>query len=452
VSVAATETPALSLEPAPWLTARRWKAAFGAALVLALALRLIAIAATPHFTPINDAADYDRYAVSLIADGKFPSSQLAPGPTAFRPPLFPLALSAAYEVSGVGSPSARWEAGRLLEAVLGTVTVGLIGLIALRLWGPLPALIASTLGALYPPLILVGSSLMSESLYIPLGLAAVLAALVHRGSSHRLRWAIAAGVLAALAALTRATMLALVVPILFLVWDARPLLSWPALRAPLAALIAAVLTLIPWTVRNEAVLHSFVPVSTETGYALVGTYNSEAQRRSDYPALWLPPIYEAARVRAVARGRNEAQLSDTLTGWAVDYAKAHPGSVAKVSWWSSLRLLNLTGTRFERWIEPTWGYDANLASLSVYSFWVVGTLALLGILTVGARRAPWAFWLCPISVLLPTVVVVGATRYRSPADPFVVMLAALAIAELSRRLAGRSTALRSSRPRAASEA
>jgi 4-amino-4-deoxy-L-arabinose transferase-like glycosyltransferase len=403
-------------------------------MALALVLRLVTIAATPHFRPINDSHDYDQYAVSLVKTGKFPDSQFAAGPTAFRAPLFPIVLSAAYEISGVDSASARWEAGRVLEAILGAITVGLIGLIALRLWGPPPAVVAAAVAAVYPPLILVGSSLMTESLYIPLGLAAVLAALLHRGSIHRLRWAIAAGILIALAALARPTMLAVLVPILFLVWDRRQRRSWSALRPPLAALVAALIVLAPWTVRNEVVLHNFVPVSTETGYAVVGTYNSLAQNRTDYRALWLPPLFESARLTKAARGLNEAQLSNKLTSWALNYIKAHPASVLATTWWSALRLLNLNGVRFERIAEASFGYDPNLAAISVYGFWVVGALALLGIATAAARRVPWAFWLCPMAVLLPTVVVVGATRYRSPADPFVVMLAALALVDLRRRL------------------
>ena len=120
-----------------------------AVVALALLLRVIVVLATPHYVPETDAADYDRIAVSLVQDGRFPGSLLAPagGPTAYRGPAFPFALAAAYEVSGVASKGARWEAGRLLEAVLGTIAVALVFLIAQRLWDRRTAIVAGLMAA-----------------------------------------------------------------------------------------------------------------------------------------------------------------------------------------------------------------------------------------------------------------------------------------------------------------
>jgi 4-amino-4-deoxy-L-arabinose transferase-like glycosyltransferase len=405
----------------------RFRYGLAAVIALALVVRLIVVLGTPHFRPIDDSADYDRYAVSLVRHGTFPDSQLAVGPTAFRAPLFPVALAASYELTGVASARDRWEAGRLLEVILGGVAVALICLIARRLWGRATALVAGAIAAIFPPLVLVGSSLMSESLYIPVGLAAVLAALYARDAERRHWWAVLAGALVGLAALTRATELALLLPVILLVWGRRPWLTWRAVRAPLLALAATLVALVPWTVRNFEVMHTFVPITDEGGYATLGTYNTYAAHRNDYPALWLPPLQEAARLIPLTRGRNEAQISSRFESLTGAYISAHPTYPLKVALWSALRLLDLTGVRFERYIEPTWGFPAWLAETSVYAFWVLGPLAALGIATRRARHAPWAFWLCPVVLLLSTVFVVGATRYRSPADPFFVMLAALAL-------------------------
>ena len=105
-------------------------------LALALAVRVLTIVLTPGFTPETDALDYDRHGVTIAVDSSYPSTVLAPGggPTAFRPPAMTVALGALYEVVGVDSERARWRAGRIFEAVLGTVAVALIALIALRLW------------------------------------------------------------------------------------------------------------------------------------------------------------------------------------------------------------------------------------------------------------------------------------------------------------------------------
>ena len=403
---------------------RFWEA-FAAVVTVALVVRVVVVLVTPHFVPRTDAADFDRIAVSLARHGVFPHSLWVAGPTAFRPPLFPLMLAAVYKIVGLGSASARWEAARMLEAGLGAATVLLIGVIALRLWGRRAAIVSAAIGAVFPPLVLVFSSLLSEALFIPLVLAAVLCALVARDSDHRLRWAVLTGVLLGLAALTRGNGIALVIPLGFLVWSVRPRLSRRSLAAPLALIAAAVLTLVPWTVRNARAFHEFVPITSETGFATAGTYNALAAHRPHYPGLWFPPVVLAAPIVAHHPHLNEAQLSDRLNSLAFNYATAHPGYVGQVFWWTGLRLLNLAGPHFERWAAPFESYPGWLALASVYAFWAVGLLALGGAFTAAARRAPPAFWGCPLVIFLSTVFLEGSTRYRSPADPFVVVLAAL---------------------------
>jgi 4-amino-4-deoxy-L-arabinose transferase-like glycosyltransferase len=411
----------------------RFRHGIAAILVLALAARLIAVAATPDFAPINDSADFDRYAVSLADTGRFPGSQLTPGPTAFRAPLFPLALAGAYELAGGSSARSRWRAGRLLEVLLGTLTVALICAIARRVWGRGTALVTGTIAAIYPPLVLVGMSLMSESLYIPLVLGAVLAALVARERRNPWPWVVLAGVLVGAATLARSTVLLVVLPVALLVWP-MPRRSWRSARAPGIVVAVALATLIPWLVRDARVMHQLVPVTDEGGYALIGTYNSIAAHRSDYPALYTPPLLEAARLLRGVHIGNEAHFADHLSTAALHYIDAHPAYVLKVSFFSAARLFDLTGVGFERWIEPSWGYPRGFSGFSVFAFWITGVLALVGLVSSAARRAPLALWLCPVAVLLPTIPVIGAARYRAPADPFLIMLAALGAIALTRRI------------------
>lgn len=197
---------------------RRWSFAQGlmAILLIAAAVRLLVTVLSPHYLPTNDAADYDRHAVAIATTGSYPLSGLG-GPTAFRLPAFPVLLAGVDKLVGVGAPSTRWEAGRIAEALLGVIAVGLIGLIARSLWGSKAALLSAALAAVYPPLLLVGSSLLSEPLYIALTLGAVLAALAHRRSAHPLGHAVLAGVLTGLAALTRGNGIFVLLPVALLV-------------------------------------------------------------------------------------------------------------------------------------------------------------------------------------------------------------------------------------------
>src|SRR5918912_989077 len=96
-----------------------------------------------------------------------------------------------------------YEVARLVQAVAGAVTVGLIGVLAGQLWSRWVALVAMAIAAVYVPLILVGGSLMSESLFPLLVGGATVCAIAHRRSAHRFRWAIAAGALTGIAGLLR---------------------------------------------------------------------------------------------------------------------------------------------------------------------------------------------------------------------------------------------------------
>jgi 4-amino-4-deoxy-L-arabinose transferase-like glycosyltransferase len=412
--------------------------------VIALVVRLIVVFATPHFQPIADSSEYDQSAVSLVSNGTFGESVATfhGGPTAYHPPLFSVALAGVYGVVGTGSAKHRWEAGRIFEAVLGAIAVGLIFLIALALWDPVIAVIAASIAAVYPPLVLVGSSLMSESLFIPLALGAVLAGLRAREHPSSWLWPVLAGVLAGLAALTRETGVPLLVVLCWLAWSGRPRFSRRALRAPLLVLGAAVVVLIPWTVRNEHEFGRFEPVTTGTGYALAGAYDHQAQTSKRFPALWAAPFADVAKVLHADPTANEAQISSGLTTMAVHYIEHNPGSVLKTAYWSTLRLLDLTGPGFERWFAPYEGYPRWLAGISVYAFWLIALLAIAGVFTSAVRRAPRAFWACPVIMFLSCVPFEGDTRYRSPVDPFLLILAAFALRSAWQRRRGGERARR----------
>jgi hypothetical protein len=66
-----------------------------------------------------------------------------------------------------------------------------------------------------------------------------------------------------------------------------------------------------------------------------------------------------------------------------------------------------------------------------------------------ARRTPWYVWAMPVLMFLSVVfLVVETPRYRTPIDPFLVLLATAALVTAARRaLAQRSTGRSSLRTR-----
>jgi uncharacterized membrane protein YqjE len=310
-------------------------------------------------------------------------------------------------------------------------------------------LLALGLSAVYIPLITVGGAVMSEPLFDAFMLAALVAALAHRRSPHRYRWALLAGVLGGLAILTRANALILLFPLVWAVWDGRPSRTRAALGPPLALVAVALITVTPWTIRNAVELHAFVPVSTQLGSALAGTYNDAVRADTQNPAAWqgLKHIPDYAVLFERVGRTPEPVLEGELRRAALRYIAHHPLFVAKVGWWNTRRMLELAGRPRSRATAATITVNHKWADRGIVCFWIVLGLALAGVATRRARNAPAFVWAVPALMFLSVVfLVVETPRYRTPIDPFLVLLAAAALAAGFERV--RATRLRPERPSA----
>jgi 4-amino-4-deoxy-L-arabinose transferase-like glycosyltransferase len=401
-----------------------------ALLAVALVLRLGYVAATPDYSIVHDARDYDYHARSIArGEGYGLSYEL---PTAFRPPGWSFLLAGVYDVAGVARDGVdeRLPPARIVLAFIGTLAVALIGVIAAQLWGRREALAALALGAVYLPLILIGGALMSEPLFVVLMLGSLAAALQLRRSRHKLGWALVAGFVAGLAILTRANGLVLLLPLAVGAWDLRPRWTWRALAPPALLVVVALATVAPWTIRNAVELHSFVPVSTQLGSALAGTYNDDARLDRENPASWrsLRRIDELRSIYGQVGTIPEAELEKQLRHASFEYIRDHPAYVGTVAFWTTRRMLELGGLDWARHTYSTVSVGPDWANAGVICFWVIALLAVAGAFTVRARRTPPFVWAVPLLMYLSVVVLVVETpRYRSPIDPFVILLAALAV-------------------------
>ncbi len=420
---------------------RRWLAP-GAIVLLAIVLRLAAVGADSGYRPANDAFEYDYIARSIAAGDGYPKTGylLQGGPTAVRGPGYPYLLGGVYALTGDSL-----TAGRLLGVALGALSVLLLYLIARRIWGRRIGLIAAAMGAVFPPLVLLSRDLVSENLFIALELAAVLCVLNFRRSGGALRWAVAAGALCGVAGLTRNAGLALAIPIVLGVWTLRPRWRGTALAAPLLAVACGALVIVPWMVRDAAEFGRFVPITTSSGIASAGTYNDASYRDSASHGAWRDPqIVPEYTHLFVTPGRDEAVVDSILRADARDFAWRHPGYVAETSAWNLLRLFELSGGSVvdehgrvvnDRGIgsEDPIGERIGIA--------LAALLALAGIVAILKSRSrsrseggppkipsgPLFLWLIPILMLLIAMPIAGLPRYRLPADPFILILAAIGL-------------------------
>jgi hypothetical protein len=201
---------------------------------------------------------------------------------------------------------------------------------------------------------------------------------------------------------------------------------------------AAVLVVAPWTVRNLLTLHALVPVSTEVGYTLAGTYNQASRADQHWPAVWkeaehgASPEYASILFYASTQRWDERKLGDRLLSAAIADIGRDPAYVLKVGMWNTIRMFQLGELDFAVANLRDTNIPRIPALLAIYGFYPLGLLALAGIGTARVRRAPAWIWLLTVG-LGTTVFVTGFIRFRSPIDPFLVMLAALPIAVLLER-------------------
>jgi 4-amino-4-deoxy-L-arabinose transferase-like glycosyltransferase len=260
---------------------KRTLIALGAIALLGLFVRAYVVV-DPVAHPGDDSRAYYALSKALYEEQSFggpefeDSSDWSPGA--------PFLYAAAFYATG----GAREGTARIVEALLGVATILVVFALAWRLGGRrhgrFVGLFAAFAVAIYPPFIHTTGVVMSEPPAM-LTLPAAVLAFLWAGDRERTWPWLVPGFLFGLTAMFRpeyllvgATFVALAV--LRVGFGTKeggngaPRRGWrPGLVAGAALLIALVLPILPWTVRNLVVLDKVVPISTGGGKALyVGTY------------------------------------------------------------------------------------------------------------------------------------------------------------------------------------
>jgi 4-amino-4-deoxy-L-arabinose transferase-like glycosyltransferase len=416
---------------------RRPAVAVAAAFVLvAFGLRLAELERSTY-RPVHDATSYLRLGSEVATDGSYGAPGSAAGgttgPTAYFPPAYPYLVAGVDRLTGLrGTGASTVRAQRVTQALIGTGTVVLVGLIAYELFGISAGLIALAVASVYPPLIELSAVLVAENLMTMLTLAAVYTALRALRDGGRARWLIVSGVCIGLATLAHTNAVVLVLPIAFAMRDLSGVGKPRSLAGPLALAVVTLLTLIPWLIRDEIVMHRFIPITDEAGVTLVGTYNKVSPGATPaYRWLYYAKLGEFHQLAAEAHNLTEPQLSSRLVSKAEDYIGAHPAAPLAAALHNTLGLLELEGSSAWRESAASIGVAGGTARIGVIAFWLLALLALAGAVTQMARRAPGWVWAVP-GLLTLTVVFVNAEtpRFREPIDVFLILLATCAIATL----------------------
>jgi len=419
------------------LTRRR---AVLALLCLALGLRLgFMIGVVGFHAPIRgDEINYQDHAANLASGKGFVGAD--GHPTAARPPLLPVALSGLYRVFGV-----RIEVGRILEVLLGVAVVGLTYLVAARFCSTRVALAAAGLATVNPYLIFISSYLLTENLYTLLLLALVL--VLARGGGPGLaskRSLLAAGCLMGLASLTRpnAVFLAIFIVPAILFWAREPALG--RLVKVAALLVAIVVTLTPWAIRNHARLGSWIFFTTHGGITFY-----QANNRLVYD---VPSFHGSVAPREALPGwetiSRAGELESDRLAWsfALAFLRESPGLIPRLALEKALRFWRLRSHAPSSGVKSGWWWSKNKSLGNLASSFDFGVIyaalvfpcALVGVVvTARAYRELYILYAVVSVHMLVALAFYGSLRARIPIEPVLAVFASLGGAYVVGRIRGR---------------
>jgi len=387
---------------------------------------------------IGDANFYHRGA-QLLADGKGFISTFSYdvfGKTiqdASHPPLYILWL-AIPSVFGWSTTTAH----QLWTIPIGVATIATVGYCGKDMIGRRTGLIAAALVAVYPNVWSHDALITSETMAIFTTTVTVWMGYRYWRAPSMKR-ALALGLAVALAVFARSEMAMLipfmVIPLLLATRGA----SWKERWKRLVAAGLMVLAIVgPWVAWNLVRFEEPVTLSTNFGLTLLsancdGTYygNDIGYWRMDC-AL---PVGDSIRALEIDQSVAEKGYRDA----ALDYIKEHKGRFAYVTlvrWARYTGLWDLTH-RFDQVykdMNPE-GREPYVAWTSVYMWFALAPLALVGAVVLRRRRIPFYIACAPIFATFVTATITfHQNRYRASAEPAICLLAAVTIDAIVRRV------------------
>jgi 4-amino-4-deoxy-L-arabinose transferase-like glycosyltransferase len=341
----------------------------------------------------------------------------------------------------------RYSVVRASECLLDVLTILLIYAIAHKCYGRRVALLAAAIYAIWPTALIYTSQLASETPYTFLFCGFILLSLEF-AERKTLSWAIAAGFVLGFSLLTRGNAIFMVV--LMVPWG-----LWQFRRLPRAMLrsmaipAVALLTLVPWTIRNYRVFHAFVPFQSGGGDVLLGSNNRIIANDPSYYGYWIYAVSDLPEYRAqITAPNNEIVRDQVEKHLAVQWLRDHPET-----WWY------FAETRFRR----SWTPFLQAKSPRVFRIGMLvsyGPILLLFVFGVfptliRALKTNSPAWLLHLGILhfvLTAEVFWGSSRFRYPVEGLIIVVASETLVRLYGYFRSRGPVDSGSRPKEFAEA
>jgi 4-amino-4-deoxy-L-arabinose transferase-like glycosyltransferase len=397
----------------PRMFAKRW--GMLSVVVLAFLLRLTYASATAALWNPRT-WEQEQIATNLIERHAFLFETPMGTYRSYTEPLYPFLAAGVYLVT-----SHSQSALVIVQILISTMTVLLTGRIGERIKGRGAGSIAALLTAIHPGLIHYASVLHPFVLDSFFFVAAAVLLIRYRQSATS-RDGVAGAAVIGLGALTRPTILLFLIPLCWTAWRSTDGLAARSRRtAGLAALALAVV--LPWTIRNAAIHHTFMLTRSGTGFVFWLGNNPRSSGSAildgGQPVVFTAPPELLLR----ARSANEVQRDRIFEDAAWAYIRQDPGAALRRI---GRRLIDFW------WFSQRWGLKFSRPARLVYRWWWI---AILSLTVAGAfetfrlepmrRRSVWLLIGIAVLISVGQSVYYVEGRHRLAIEPLLMPVAAI---------------------------
>jgi len=419
---------------------------------VALGLRLVYLGQlqdSPIFdAPIMDAKYHDEWARVIGQDWSqalLEGVTLHPGSAYFRAPLYAYFLALIYTVFGQD-----YLAVRVIQFLIGSLSVLLIYFLGRRVFSPLVGKIAGVMAALYGTFIYFEGELLIPVLILFLNLLLVLAVLAATRRPGWWKW-LGCGALLGLSAIARPNVLiflGVLIPWMAVAMK-RGGQRWPRILLHAGALLlGAVLLMLPFHIHNRKMADDFLPFMVSQGGVnfFIGNNPDSDGATAIVPgtrATWWGGYYDALQLAEEAEGHT-LKASEVSTYWfrrGLQFIREEPAGAwqllaRKVAlFWHGQETANNKDIYFFSARRPLTGLLIRSGVIDL-PFGLIAPLALAGMVLAWRRRENRGTGLLALfvfSYMIGVVLFFVNARFRLPVVPFLLPFAAYSLGALFRK-------------------
>jgi 4-amino-4-deoxy-L-arabinose transferase-like glycosyltransferase len=352
------------------------------------------------------------------------------GPTALFAPIYPYLLAGIFKLFGTFSYASSLVI-RTLECAFSAFTCWPVYSIARKAFGSKVATTAAWTWVFFPTAIYFAVEWVWDTSIVALWMALVVAATLELRGSDRTKWWVGYGALWGIGAMINPSLLS-VLPFLALwaIWPLRTRFAQAA-KLSVACSLIFIACIVPWTVRNYVVFHSFIPFRSNFGLEWWLDNHAQFPDRSVHPIDYQPELDKYV-------GMTEISYMEEKKREAFAFIRAYPADASQFVLHRFVRTwLEISESPVDLWRTLPWYLRGFIIANCAFSL-----LALLGALFALRSQSPAAAPLATVLMVYPIVFYITHTglRYRFPIDPIMVVFAVYAVAHSLSRVRGRQVA------------